>query len=144
MDLGERLKILREVRNISREDLAQKMNVSRQAVYKWETNKGYPDIENLIKLSELYNTTLDELIKGNHIALKKVTTNEENEEPSTPGFIIGCIILFVGIFFNSGIISSIMFPLGLLIMVFGDDLIHMFSRKARMKSYLHKKYGYEE
>ena len=40
------------------------MNVSRQAVYKWENNKGYPDIENLIKLSELYNVTLDELIKG--------------------------------------------------------------------------------
>ncbi len=47
---------------MSREELAGEMNVSRQAVYKWKNNKGYPDIENLIKLSERYNVTLDELI----------------------------------------------------------------------------------
>lgn len=64
MNLGEQLKNLREQYNMSREELAQQMNVSRQAVYKWETNKGYPDIDNLIRLSELYKVTLDELIKG--------------------------------------------------------------------------------
>ncbi|WP_041102153.1 helix-turn-helix domain-containing protein, partial [Bacillus badius] len=63
MNLGEQLQSLREGKNMSREELAQEMNVSRQAVYKWENNKGYPDIENLIKLSEFYNITLDELIK---------------------------------------------------------------------------------
>ncbi|WP_308015734.1 helix-turn-helix transcriptional regulator [Priestia aryabhattai] len=47
------------------------MNVSRQAVYKWENNKGYPDIENLIKLRDLYNITLDKLIKGDHSFQKK-------------------------------------------------------------------------
>jgi len=64
MELGEQLQRLREQKNMSREELAQEMNVSRQAVYKWENNKGYPDIENLIKLSELYEITLDELIKN--------------------------------------------------------------------------------
>ncbi|MEK1833600.1 helix-turn-helix transcriptional regulator [Priestia megaterium] len=39
------------------------MNVSRQAVYKWENNKGYPDIDNLVKLSELYEVSVDELLK---------------------------------------------------------------------------------
>ena len=58
-------------KKMSREDLAGEMNVSRQAVYKWENNKGYPDIENLIKLSEVYNVTLDELIKEiNHFKAK--------------------------------------------------------------------------
>jgi transcriptional regulator with XRE-family HTH domain len=64
MELGEQLQRLREQKNMSREELAQEMNVSRQLVYKWENNKRYPDIENLIKLSELYEITLDELIKN--------------------------------------------------------------------------------
>ncbi|WP_228459611.1 helix-turn-helix domain-containing protein [Priestia megaterium] len=71
MELGEQLQRLREQKNMSREELAQEMNVSRQAVYKWENNKGYPDIENLIKLSELYEITLDELIKNDHTFQKK-------------------------------------------------------------------------
>jgi transcriptional regulator with XRE-family HTH domain len=71
MELGEQLQKLREQKNMSREELAQEMNVSRQAVYKWENNKGYPDIENLIKLSELYEITLDELIKNDRTFQKK-------------------------------------------------------------------------
>ncbi|WP_407946254.1 helix-turn-helix domain-containing protein [Peribacillus butanolivorans] len=71
MELGEHLQKLREQKNMSREELAQEMNVSRQAVYKWENNKGYPDIENLIKLSELYEITLDELIKNDRTFQKK-------------------------------------------------------------------------
>ena len=71
LNLGEQLQRLREEKNLSREELAQAMNVSRQAVYKWENNKGYPDIENLIKLSDLYNVTLDELIKGDRSFQKK-------------------------------------------------------------------------
>ena len=71
MELGEQLQKLREQKNMSREELAQEMNVSRQAVYKWENNKGYPDIENLIKLSELYEITLDELIENDRTFQKK-------------------------------------------------------------------------
>ncbi|WP_308126675.1 helix-turn-helix domain-containing protein [Priestia aryabhattai] len=71
MELGEQLQRLREEKNLSREELAQVMNVSRQAVYKWENNKGYPDIENLIKLSDLYNVTIDELIEGDRSFQKK-------------------------------------------------------------------------
>ncbi|WP_310883713.1 helix-turn-helix domain-containing protein [Priestia megaterium] len=71
MELGEQLQRLREEKNLSREELAQVMNVSRQAVYKWENNKGHPDIENLIKLSDLYNVTIDELIEGDRSFQKK-------------------------------------------------------------------------
>lgn len=62
---------------MSREDLAGEMNVSRQAVYKWENNKGYPDIENLIKLSEVYNVTLDELIKGDQSFQSKIAIDRK-------------------------------------------------------------------
>lgn len=65
MNLGEQLKKLRESKGFSQEDVAKKIGVTRQAVYKWENDKSYPDIDNLILLSEMYNVTLDELIKGN-------------------------------------------------------------------------------
>ncbi|MCM3544498.1 helix-turn-helix domain-containing protein [Priestia megaterium] len=77
MNLGEQLQRLREEKNLSREELAQAMNVSRQAVYKWENNKGYPDIKNLIKLSDLYNVTLDELIKGDRSFQKKIVIDQK-------------------------------------------------------------------
>jgi len=48
VNLGEQLEKLREEKKMSREEVAGAMNVSRQAVYKWENNKGYPDIENLL------------------------------------------------------------------------------------------------
>ncbi len=43
--------------------LLKKIGVTRQAIYRWENNKSYPDIDNLILLSEMYNVTLDALIK---------------------------------------------------------------------------------
>ena len=63
MSLGEQLKTTR-VKGFSQEDVAKKIGVTRQAVYKWENDKSCPDIDNLILLSEMYNVTLDELIKG--------------------------------------------------------------------------------
>ena len=55
----------KRVKGFSQEDVAKKIGVTRQAVYKWENDKSYPDIDNFILLSEMYNVTLDELIKGN-------------------------------------------------------------------------------
>ncbi|MEH7361002.1 helix-turn-helix transcriptional regulator [Priestia aryabhattai] len=126
MNLGEQLQKLREEKKMSREDLAGEMNVSRQAVYKWENNKGYPDIENLIKLSELYNVPLDELIKGDQKFQKKIAIDEEEEEPATPGFVIGIIIVFIGIFFDLGKFSFCVSILGFAIMLFYNELKQTF------------------
>lgn len=64
MDLGNRIKTEREKLNMSQDDLAQKMAISRQAISKWETGNSYPDIEKILKLSEIFNLSLDELVKG--------------------------------------------------------------------------------
>lgn len=79
MKLGEQLQRLREAKNMSREELAQQMNVSRQAVYKWENNKGYPGIQNLLKISEIYETTIDELIKSDSIFQDKINIDENKK-----------------------------------------------------------------
>ncbi|TYS61343.1 helix-turn-helix transcriptional regulator [Sutcliffiella horikoshii] len=64
MKLGEQIRTIRNKENLSQEQLGQKMDVTRQAIYKRESGKGYPDIQNLIKLSELFEISIDELIKG--------------------------------------------------------------------------------
>lgn len=62
--VGERLLQLRNEKGMTQEDLAEYLNVSRQSVSKWELNKTLPDVEKLMQLSELYEVTLDYLVKG--------------------------------------------------------------------------------
>lgn len=62
--VGERLLQLRNQKGMTQEDLAEYLNVSRQSVSKWELNKTLPDVEKLMQLSELYEVTLDYLVKG--------------------------------------------------------------------------------
>lgn len=64
MSLGTNLYTLRTRAGMSQDALAEKLEVSRQSVSKWETDASIPELEKLIKLSELYNVTLDELIRG--------------------------------------------------------------------------------
>ena len=63
MLFNEKLKMLRKENNLTQEELAEKLNVSRQAITKWESGDGTPDIENLKQISRLFGTTIDELIK---------------------------------------------------------------------------------
>lgn len=62
MDFGDRLKQIRIAQGLSQEQLAEKIGVSRQAITKWETKKGLPDIENMVILAEIFKVTLDELV----------------------------------------------------------------------------------
>ena len=64
MTLGERIAYYRGTLGLSQGALAEKLGVSRQAVSKWETDAGLPDLDRLIALSGLYSITLDELVKG--------------------------------------------------------------------------------
>lgn len=74
--VGERLLQLRNTKGMTQEDLAEYLNVSRQSVSKWELNKTLPDVEKLMLLSDLYEVTLDYLVKG----VEEIV--EENEEIS--------------------------------------------------------------
>ncbi|MBQ1710874.1 MAG: helix-turn-helix transcriptional regulator [Treponema sp.] len=63
MIFSEKLAILRKNKGITQEALAEKLNVSRQAVAKWESGQAYPDISNLIQISNLMNVTVDYLVR---------------------------------------------------------------------------------
>ena len=60
--LSENLRLLRKQKLLSQEDLAEKCQVSRQAIAKWESGESVPTIEKLIYLANLYDVTLDELV----------------------------------------------------------------------------------
>lgn len=62
MDFGDRLKQYRIDEGLSQEQLAEKIGVSRQAITKWETKRGLPDVENMVILAEIFKLTLDELV----------------------------------------------------------------------------------
>ena len=64
MSLGENIIRLRGEKNLSQERLAAELEVSRQAVSKWETNTSVPELDKLLRMSELFGVTLDELVKG--------------------------------------------------------------------------------
>ncbi|GAK11697.1 helix-turn-helix transcriptional regulator [Geomicrobium sp. JCM 19039] len=64
MKLHEHIRRLRMEHGLSQEQLALKLHVTRQAVYKWENEKAYPDIERLVELSRIFDVTIDELVKG--------------------------------------------------------------------------------
>lgn len=67
MTFAEKLKSIRKRSGMSQEELAEKIGVSRQAVTKWESDAGIPDIENIIALSEFFHISIDELLSKEKI-----------------------------------------------------------------------------
>ena len=74
MSLGERIYKLRTEKGMSQGDLADALEVSRQSISKWETNGSVPELDKLVKLSEVFGVSLDELITG----------KEQEQQPEAP------------------------------------------------------------
>lgn len=68
MKFAEKLKSIRKEAQMSQEQLAEKLGVSRQAVTKWETDGGIPDIDNIMALSALFDVSVDDLLCNAHVA----------------------------------------------------------------------------
>ncbi|WP_251521604.1 MULTISPECIES: helix-turn-helix domain-containing protein [Staphylococcus] len=71
MNLGTQIKKYREKNNLSQEDLAEKMYISRQTVSNWENDRSYPDVHNLLLLSSIFDVSLDNLVKGDLEIMEK-------------------------------------------------------------------------
>ena len=77
MELKAQIKKYRMEQNLSQEDLAEKVYVTRQTISNWENGKSYPDIHSLLLLSSLFNVSLDQLIKGNVETMKEIINEQE-------------------------------------------------------------------
>lgn len=84
MEFGERIYTLRAARGLSQADLADALEVSRQSISKWETGASVPELDKLLKLSELFCVTLDELVTGKAAEPSAAESAEAAEVPETP------------------------------------------------------------
>ena len=84
MNFAEKLKLLRKERNITQEELAELLSVSRQAVSKWESGTGYPETEKLLIISKGLNVSLDYLLLDETV-LEEKTEKEEQPVVYTTG-----------------------------------------------------------
>lgn len=83
MTLGEKLKSARKSAGLTQEQLAEKLLISRQAITKWEADKGMPDIENLKQLSKLLNISIDYLLDSGEAIDLSVMREEINLDDYT-------------------------------------------------------------
>ena len=101
MSLGNRLTDLRKSKHLSQEEVAFKLNVTRQTVSKWETDQSEPDFNKIIPLCELYEISPDELLTGTKEEKepKEIDTNNDNvnNKKRTIGLIIGIFGYFIAV-----------------------------------------------
>lgn len=97
MDIGTRIKKYREKLNISQDELALKVFVSRQTISNWETNKSYPDIKSLTMLSNIFNVSLDKFIKGDIEEMRKKVDKGKIKEFNVMSYIFLAEMLIVTI-----------------------------------------------
>jgi len=79
MNLGEKLYDLRKKHNFSQEEIAEKLNVTRQTVSKWETGESKPDIDKITPICELFQITTEELLTGKEIKREDTKLEEKND-----------------------------------------------------------------
>ena len=77
MELGKQIKFYRNQISMSQEELADRIFVSRQTISNWENDKSYPDINSLVLLCEVFQISLDVLVKGDIHKMKEVIQKED-------------------------------------------------------------------
>ena len=93
MELGKQIKKHRQEVQLSQEELAERVYVSRQTISNWENDKSYPDVNSLVLLSETFQISLDNLIKGDIEVMKDVIQKEEIEKMNRYGKIYTIMLI---------------------------------------------------
>ena len=94
MEFNEKLQILRKQKGLTQEELAQKLYVSRTAVSKWESGRGYPNIESLKAIAKLFSVSLDELLSADE-ALELAREEGEKKAGAIRDLIYGLLDISV-------------------------------------------------
>lgn len=102
MNLGEKLLKLRKLKGLSQEEAADKLNVTRQTISKWETNQSTPDFDKLIPICKLYEIGAEELLTGNKKEMKgeieaENTLYKTNKKKYALGISLGVLIYFISV-----------------------------------------------
>ena len=140
MNVGARIKKHREKQNISQDELALKVFVSRQTISNWETNKSYPDIKSLTMLSNIFHVTLDDFIKGDIEEMKKIVSKEKIEKFNIMSyiFLVEMLILMFSaypLFSIDGYIGVIIWALFFVITFVTAIVIEKFKKNNDIQTY---------
>ena len=92
MNLGEQIYNLRKKKNMSQEELASVLNVSRQTISKWETGESNPDIDKIVPLCNFFEISTDEFLKDRDIVYEKNLTKEKKKNKALTFSL--CLIIF--------------------------------------------------
>lgn len=140
MELSRQIKNYRNQKALSQDELAEKVFVSRQTISNWENDKSYPDVESLILLSEVFQVSLDQLIKGDVETMKVQIQNEEQKRFGKLSTAFAILLLAVALtpiplvhfFSNAGIA---VWGILLCIAVYVTSLVEKEKRKFDMQTY---------
>jgi transcriptional regulator with XRE-family HTH domain len=131
MDISNQIKNIRDKNNLSQEEFANKINVSRQAVSKWETKRGLPDIENLFVISNTFKISLDELLKNSELKNKIIADSNSKKWHLLVIIFLIAILIYIIYFAIShkiymiGFAISTLFMLGIEVRLFIREKIYL-------------------
>lgn len=108
MSIGEKLKQARLAAGLTQEVVAEKLGVSRQTMSNWENGRSYPDIASVIVLSDVYNLTLDSLLKGDNEMMKHL---KESTDVTTSNKQLAISLVLAGTFAVAFILIRIFAPI---------------------------------
>ena len=135
MELGNRLKELRKQHNINQDELAEKLFVSRQTISNWENDKSYPDIQSILLISEIFNVSVDQLLKGDVEKMERIITEQtETDIKKMNTYGMGMLITIIALLISTPILAFTIgfwffIPFGLLFVV----LIYFSTRIEQIK-----------
>lgn len=120
MELGKRIKDFRSLHNWNQDELAEKMFVSRQTISNWENDKSYPDIQSILLLSNLFEISLDQLVKGDVEQMQEIINEQDVKQMKYYGkMMLAClgilIVTFGPLYLRMGMWSLI--PEGIIALV---------------------------
>ena len=98
MEFSEKLQELRKAKGLTQEELAEALYVSRTAISKWESGRGYPNIDSLKRIAKLFSVTIDELLSSDELLTIAEEDNKQKEK-HLRDLVFGLLDLSVAIFF---------------------------------------------
>ena len=113
MDISNQIKKRRTDMGLSQEELAERIYVSRQTISNWETDKTYPDIQSLLLLSILFDTTIDVLVKGDLDMMENTVASADAKRMRTLAITMSVLLVLMIPFALAGI--ALWGPLGILL-----------------------------
>ena len=94
MDIGQKILEIRKAEGLSQTEFAEKFHVTRQTVSNWEHGKNYPDMETLMRISDEYGITFDELIKKDRELIRSIDRSRRVARKSVIAFTEECNSLY--------------------------------------------------